>query len=198
VIVAVYLATLADHAAVIARWGLLPAEPWRAVGLTFLSSALLHADVWHLVGNLYFLLVFGDDVEEVLGRPRYALLLLCAALAGGAAHVAFDPRADVPCIGASAAISGVLVAYASWFPRARLALLFFFFVSFRWLRCQAWFALVLWIVLQLVGAVMQAGGLSAVSAVAHLGGAGVGLLAWLAARGGRVDARRGAGAPRAA
>src|SRR5204863_2757777 len=62
------------------RFGLIPAEAWRYGGFTFISSFFLHAGIWHLVGNLYFFLVFGDNVEDYLGRWKFACLLLVSAL----------------------------------------------------------------------------------------------------------------------
>ena len=164
---------------VVNDWGMIPAEWWRYGGVTFLSSFLLHAGWFHLVGNLYFLIVFGDNVEDYLGRWRMGLLLLVATVAGDLLHILSDSSSTVPCVGASGGISGIIVFYALQFPRARLGILFRYYVYFRWIRFPAWAALVIWILFQILGAYMQLQGLSDVSAMAHLGGAGVGLVAWL-------------------
>ncbi|GMV39398.1 MAG: hypothetical protein AMXMBFR64_11140 [Myxococcales bacterium] len=170
------VAAFADPDA-IASWGLVPATPLRHGGLTFLTSVALHAGVIHLLGNLYFLLVFGDNVEDALGQARWLALFVVAGLAGGLAHVALDPRSDVPVVGASGAISGLLAFYAVAFPRARLG----WYIRYRlrgvWLRTRAWVMFLVWVVLQLLGAWAQVRGCSNVSAVAHLGGAAVGGLA---------------------
>jgi membrane associated rhomboid family serine protease/Zn-finger nucleic acid-binding protein len=156
------------------QFGLHPSEPWRYGGITFLTSFLLHGGWVHLLGNVYFLLIFGDNVEDCLGRWRFLLLLLVATVAGDLAHLATDAR-DLPLIGASGGISGVIVFYALKFPRARLG----FLVRFRWFHMPAYFALILWGLLQFVDTVEQLAGMSNVSALAHLGGAAIGFAAWL-------------------
>jgi len=157
------------------QFGLLPSDPWRDGGITFLTSFLLHGGWVHLLGNIYFLLIFGDNVEDYLGRWRFLLLLLMATFAGDLAHLATDARSDLPLIGASGGISGVIVFYALKFPRARLG----FLVLFRWIHFPAYFALILWGLLQFVGVANQLAGMSNVSALAHLGGAAIGFAAWL-------------------
>lgn len=158
--------------------GFLPAAPWRGMGITWFSSLAVHGGVWHLLSNLYFLVVFGDDVEEVLGPWRFLLLFLVAGLVGNALHGLLDPRPQVPLIGASGAISGLLAFYGFRFPRARVALAFRLWWRFAFLRLPVWMALGLWLVLQGFGAVSQRMGCSMVSAFAHLGGGLCGVLAW--------------------
>lgn len=157
--------------------GFLPAEAWRYGGLTMLTSFFLHAGWLHLVGNAYFLVIFGDNVEDVLGKGRFLLLILLATIAGDLLHLAFDPRPDIPCVGASGGISGVITFYALRFPRARLGL--FFMWLFRWFTLPAFAAFGFWIALQVLQAMEQVAGISNVSAMAHLGGAAVGFLCWL-------------------
>lgn len=178
----VFAWTQADLKDVVDEFGLKPAEVWRYRGLTLVTSLLLHGGLWHLLANGYFLLVFGDNVEDYLGRWRYVLLLGAAALAGEAAHVFGDPRATLPCIGASGAISGVITFYALRFPEARLGILLRYWLVFGWLYMPAYVALILWFLLQFLMVFMQFSGVSDVSALAHLGGAAVGVLAWLAWR----------------
>ena len=114
-------------------------------------------------------------------RPmRYLALIALAAFIGDLAHIALDPRSQTPCIGASGGIAGVIMFYALNFPRVRLAFLMRWgYVWFRWTRFPAWFVFVLWILFQVIGTLEQKAGMSAVSSAAHLGGAAVGLLAWL-------------------
>src|SRR6266568_1963243 len=152
----------------------------RAGGLTFLTSFFLHAGVLHLVGNIYFLFVFGDDVENFLRPFRYLALIAVAAFIGDLAHIAADPHSQIPCIGASGGIAGVITFYALNFPKVKLEfLLRYGWWWFRWIRLRAWFVFVLWILFQAVGAWEQVAGISAVSSLAHLGGAVVGFVAWL-------------------
>lgn len=165
--------------AAVQQFGFIPAEAFRLGGLTFLSSFFLHGGWGHLIGNLYFLLIFGDNVEDFLGRVRYALLILAATLVGDVVHFMAGPGSAVPCVGASGGISGIIVFYALQFPKARLGFLFRYFVYFRWLNFPAWVALVLWLLLQTLGVVQQMSGFSNVAATAHLGGAAVGFGCWL-------------------
>ena len=165
---------------VVHRFGLIPAEATRLGGLTFVTSFFLHAGIIHLVGNMYFLLAFGHAVENFLRPPRYLILIALAAFVGDLAHIALDPRSQIPCIGASGGIAGVITFYALNFPRMRLAFLMRLgFVWFRWIRLPAWFVFVLWILFQIIGTLEQRAGMSSVSSAAHLGGAAVGLLGWL-------------------
>jgi membrane associated rhomboid family serine protease/Zn-finger nucleic acid-binding protein len=160
------------------QFGLVPAAPWRNGGTTFLTSFFIHVGLWHLVGNVYFLVVFGRHVEDYLGPARLAFLLLAATLLGGLMHVVADPHADIPCGGASGGISGVIMFYAMQFPQARIGLMFRYSFYFRWLSVSAITALALWLLLQFVGAYLQLHGISSVSSLAHLGGALAGLGAW--------------------
>lgn len=163
-------------------FGLIPAQALRLHGLTFVTSFFLHAGVIHLVGNMYFLLVFGDDVENFLGPPRYIALIAMAAFVGDLVHIASAPEATIPCIGASGGIAGVITFYALAFPQAKIGFLWRYFFYFRWIRLPAWFVFVLWILFQIIGAYEQKVGISSVSSFAHLGGAFVGLVGWALCR----------------
>jgi membrane associated rhomboid family serine protease len=114
-------------------FGFMPAASFRLGGLTWLTSAFLHLNIEHLLGNAYFLLVFGMRVENYLGRGRYLLLLLAATLAGNLCHALVDPRPTVPCVGASGGISGVILFYALTFPHARLGIM----VWWAWINLRA-------------------------------------------------------------
>jgi len=165
--------------AAVQSFGFIPAEAWRCGGLTFLTSFFLHGGVLHLVGNLYFFLIFGDNVEDYVGRWRYLLLIVVATVVGDVVHLLAEPASRIPCIGASGGISGVIVFYALQFPRARLGFLFRYYWRFHWVQMPAWFALLLWLLLQSVTVMMQLSGFSNVAATAHLGGAAAGFLFWL-------------------
>ena len=165
---------------VVQRFGLIPAEATRLGGLTLVTSFFLHAGIIHLAGNMYFLLAFGYTVENFLRPLRYLMLIALAAFIGDLAHIALDPRSQTPCIGASGGIAGVITFYALNFPRMRLAFLMRCgYVWFRWIRLPAWFIFVLWFLFQIIGTLEQKAGMSSVSSAAHLGGAAVGVLAWL-------------------
>jgi membrane associated rhomboid family serine protease len=157
-------------------YGLIPAQVWRMGGLTLITSFFLHAGAVHLACNIYYLMVFGDNVEAVLGRFKYLLLILFAAIAGGLAHTLGDPGSTLPCIGASGGISGVLAFYAIAFPRARLGIFMWFFLRAAWARVPAWAYFMVWIGLQVIGARHQVDGVGTVSYLAHLGGVAVGVV----------------------
>ena len=160
-------------------YGFIPAHPLRYAGLTLLTSFLLHGSILHLLSNVYFLLIFGDNVEEWLGRKRFLLLILCATLAGDLLHMIGNSSSHTPCIGASGGVSGVISFYALAFPHAKLGFLMRFYFWFRWITLPAYALFLLWVVLQFVGAWTQMAGFSNVAALAHLGGAGVGLIFWI-------------------
>ena len=165
---------------IVSRFGLIPAQATRDDGVTFLTSFFLHAGILHLVGNIYFLFVFGDDVENFLSPFRYLALIAFAALIGDLAHIAADPSSQIPCVGASGGIAAVITFYALNFREVKLGfLLRYGWWWFRWIRLRAWFVFVLWILFQAVGAWEQVAGISAVSSLAHIGGAVVGFVAWV-------------------
>ena len=185
IIAAVSLAAFSDLSAFIANYGFIPREAFRHGGATWLTSFFLHGGVIHLLGNLYFLLIFGDNVEDHLGKWRYALLLLVATLAGDAVHFLAGPTSTIPCVGASGGISGVIMFYALKFPRARLSFLWrgrhywSYSWGYDWMQLPAWFAMVLWVGIQLFLVSSQMKGFTNVAGTAHLGGAAAGFICWL-------------------
>jgi len=173
------------HPELIEEWGFIPAEWQRNGGLTLLSSMLLHGGAGHLIGNLYFLLVFGDNVEDETGKIGYLLLILLSGLCALSLHSMLDPRSTIPCIGASGFISGVIACYAVCFPKVKLTFLLGWgwlrAVSLRnglWLPVPAWIAFLLWLILQgfMAYATNEAKG-GGTAYLAHLGGALPGLFA---------------------
>jgi len=160
--------------ALLKQYGFTPAQ-WDAMGgVTLLTSFFLHGGWVHLASNMYFLVIFGDNVEDRMGIGRFLLLLLGGHLAGALLHGALDPRSSLPLVGASAGISAVIACYAIAFPKVRLAFLFWRWSWIYWLRMPAIAALVLFVLLQIIGAALQLGGFSKVSALGHLGGLAVG------------------------
>src|SRR5262249_53927743 len=146
VIISASLLAFSNLREVVQRFGLIPAQATRLDGLTFVTSFFLHAGIIHLAGNMYFLLAFGHAVENFLRPLRYLALIALAAFIGDLAHIALDPHSQTPCVGASGGIAGVIIFYALNFPRMRLAFLWRIgFVWHRWIRLDAWFVFVLWI-----------------------------------------------------
>lgn len=163
-------------------FGLIPSRCWRYGGLTFITSFFLHGGSLHLVSNLYFFVLFGDNVEDWLGKWRFILLLVLSTIAGGLAHIIGDPYSTIPCIGASGGISGIITFYALRFPRARIGFLARAYVYVRWIHMPAYAMLLVWVVIQLLGVETQMSGFSNISSLAHLGGAGAGFIFWLVTR----------------
>lgn len=150
---------------------------------TVLTSMFLHGGWFHLILNMWFLWVFGNNVEDAMGHGGYLLFYLLAGALASAAHVLSAPESAVPTVGASGAISGVMGAYILLYPRVRVDTLFIFFIFIRVIPLPAWVMLGYWIGLQLLTGI-GGGGLSAGVAVwAHIGGFVAGLvLVWLFAR----------------
>lgn len=178
-ITAVSLIAFYDLERAIRTLALVPAEWWRYGGITLFTNFFVHASILHLLGNLYFLVVFGDNVEDFLGHACFLLLLAVATLMGNVLHVAFDPRRDIPCVGASAGISGVVLFYALAFPHARLYFSYRYYWRFWVFSLPAWAMALIWLALQVLGVFQQIYGASGVSALGHLGGAAVGFFGWL-------------------
>jgi len=134
-------------------------------GLTLITYSFLHASFWHLAGNMIFLWVFGDNVEDALGHFRYlAFYLLCAAVAGYAFILA-TPASEAPVIGASGAIAGTLAAYLLLYPRAKVWILLMFGIP---LRLRVEYVLGFWILFQVYAAF--AGGSENIAWWVHVGG----------------------------
>ena len=139
--------------------------------LTILTSMFLHGGVLHVASNMLFLWVFGNNVEDALGRVRFLGFYLAAGIAAALAQtVASAASGDVyvPMVGASGAIAGVLAAYAVLFPRARVLTAVIIFVFIRLVPVPATFFIGVWFVLQLVSVFV--GGSPGVAVVAHVGG----------------------------
>jgi membrane associated rhomboid family serine protease len=132
---------------------------------SYITYAFVHADLWHLGGNMLFLWVFGDNVEDALGHLRFlAFYLLCAA-GGAALHGIAAPASQVPLIGASGAVAGIVAAYLILHPRVKIWVLAFGRIP---LRIPAWIPLALWIGFQFV--MFATAGEAEVSWACHVGG----------------------------
>jgi len=146
-------------------------DPGRQVSHIF-TSMFLHGSWMHLIGNMWFLWVFGDNIEDSMGRVRFAIFYLVCGIAAALSQVALNPASGIPMVGASGAISGVMGAYLILYPRVRvfcLLILGFFITS---IALPAWTMLLYWAAIQffsgLVGlAAKESGG---VAFAAHVGG----------------------------
>ena len=160
-----------------------PVFPAKNVLLAVLASMFLHGGLVHLGGNMLFLWIFGNNIEDRLGHVRYLLFYLAAGIVATLAHIAVQPSSTVPVVGASGAIAGVMGAYLVWFPKARVTTLFiFFFIIFR--QIQARWVLAIWFLSQFL--INPNDG---VAWVAHVGGFVFGAVVGLIVRG-SATARR--------
>lgn len=163
----------------VSTFSFIPTEAFRWAGITVLTSFFLHGSIMHLLGNMYFLCVFGDNVEDRLGWRRFVLMLGAGAVMGAIVHGLFDPSPKVPTLGASDGISAVIVYYALQFPRERLAFMWWWrFWDIHWISISARWCLAMWIGYQVLLAHFQSHGIGNVSAFAHLGGALAGFAFW--------------------
>ena len=155
------------------RWSIVPAHlEWTTV----FTSMFLHADLLHLGFNMLFLWIFGDNVEDRLGHVGYTVFYVFCGIAAAVAHIAGDPTSQLPTLGASGAVSGVMGAYIVFYPRAHVK-------TFIWLgilyadvvRIPAFIWVGIWIVEQIVlNALAPVGGGGGVAYLAHIGGFGAG------------------------
>ena len=188
-----------DLAVFFIRWGLVPQAVMAGYQTeTVFTSMFLHGGWMHLAGNMLFLWIFGDNLEDEMGHVRFGLFYLAAGLAAAFLQTAADPASPIPMVGASGAIAGVMGGYLLMFPRAKVDVLFIFIIFFRIFAIPAWIVLGVWIGLQLFnGAVTPTDG-GGVAYLAHVGGFIGGLLLtvplWLA-RGGFGFWQRTHGAP---
>lgn len=144
--------------------------------LHLVTSMFLHGSWGHILGNLWFLYIFGNNVEEAFGHIRYALFYLMAGLAAAFLQVFAEPASMIPMVGASGAISGVLGAYLVLYPRARVHNLVFLGFYLTTIRLPAWVMLGYWIALQVLGGMLARSGEGGTAFWAHIGGFAAGIL----------------------
>lgn len=157
-------------------WGVVPARLAAGEGYaTLLTSMFLHGGWMHLLGNMLFLHVFGDNLEDRLGHGRFLGFYLGAGLAAALAQMAADPGSTVPMVGASGAIAGVLGGYLLLYPRARVDVLFILFVFFKVVPIPAWIVLGVWFALQVLSGATTPTDAGGVAYWAHVGGFVAGL-----------------------
>lgn len=185
VVVFLYQMTLKDLPAVafLYSYGLIPVTLFHEVDLapefyrvppwaTLFTSMFLHGDLMHLVGNMAFLWIFGDNIEDALGHARFFLFYFLCGVAAGLSQGLIDPLSEVPMIGASGAISGVLGAYLMLYPKRGVWIFFFYIVR----RVPAWGALGFWIGLQVLYATVLNDPNATTAWWAHIGGFIAGLV----------------------
>ena len=143
---------------------------------TVFTSMFMHGGFMHLGGNMLYLWIFGDNIEGALGHVRFVFFYLICGTVAALAQVFVNPTSNIPMIGASGAVSGVLGAYLIFYPRARVRTLVFLGIFITFLRLPAVFLLGVWIIGQVISAMLSSPGSPGVAWFAHLGGFGCGLI----------------------
>jgi membrane associated rhomboid family serine protease len=151
-------------------------DPGRQVSHLF-TSMFLHGSWMHLLGNMWFLWIFGNNVEDSMGRPRFVVFYLLCGLAAAGLQVVFTPASGIPMVGASGAISGVMGGYLVLYPRVRVFAMVPIGFMMTSMALPAWTMLVYWLVLQVLGGVTAVGReTGGVAFWAHVGGFAAGLI----------------------
>jgi membrane associated rhomboid family serine protease len=159
----------------IAQYAVIPADitAGRHLG-TLITSMFLHANLLHVGGNMLFLWIFGNNVEDKLGELKFLVVYFASGIAGSLLQIYITPDSTVPMLGASGAISGLLAAYVLYFPRARILT---FVVPFFIFTLPAYVFIGYWIALQALNAFLNIGAIGGgVAFFAHVGGFGTGLI----------------------
>jgi rhomboid family protein len=176
------------------RWGAVPADITRALEsgnyfgpatLSMVTSMFLHGGWLHILGNMLFLWIFGNNVEDRLGRIPFLIFYLVGGITAALTQVVIDPHSTVPLVGASGAIAAALGAYIVLFPGARILSLVFLGFFYQLLEVPAVIILGFWFVLQLISGVGSLGGGTASGGVAffaHIGGFALGVVVGLLLR----------------
>ncbi|MFZ1957295.1 MAG: rhomboid family intramembrane serine protease [Desulfobacterales bacterium] len=137
---------------------------------SLLSFMFLHGSFWHILGNMWSLYIFGDNVEDRLGHPRYLAFYLMCGLASGISHLMINWHSNIPTIGASGAIAGVMGAYFILYPTSKiLTLIPIIFIPW-FVEIPAAFFLGIWFILQFISAAGSQGAVSGIAWWAHIGG----------------------------
>ena len=187
ILVFLYQIKLGPHQqAFIHAWGTVPFEIVHNTDLaprinlplkaTIFTAMFIHGGLFHIFGNMLYLWIFGNNVEDVLGRANFVLFYLGCGFLAAYAQIYINPSSRIPMIGASGAVSGVLGAYLLLYPRARILTLIFLGFFIQIIRVPAIFVLSFWIILQLInGTAALSSGSTGVAWFAHIGGFVAGL-----------------------
>jgi membrane associated rhomboid family serine protease len=173
------------------QWGAVPVDVLQGAALhTLLTSMFLHGGWLHLVSNMLYLWVFGDNIEHTFGSFWYLIFYLLGGLSAAVSHVMLNPDSTLPSVGASGAIAAILGAYVVMYPRSRVKLLIFLGIFFWVTRIQAVFFLGIWAVTQFFYGIADLGAETAqtggVAFWAHIGGFVFGLFVGILFRGQRA------------
>jgi rhomboid family protein len=157
-------------------WAMIPDRVSSGQGIpTLVTSLFMHGGFMHIAGNMLFLWVFGDNLEDDMGHFRFLAFYLAAGVGASLIQVYMGPYSQVPTVGASGAIAGVLGGYLLLYPKARVDILIIFIIFFRVFPIKAWIVLGIWFGLQVFGGIGADPNAGGVAYWAHVGGFAVGL-----------------------
>ena len=156
-------------------WGLVPATAWDQPS-GFITSMFLHGGIMHLGGNMLFLWIFGDNMEDEMGHVGFLAFYVASGFVAAMAQILPDPSSPVPMVGASGAIAGVMGGYLLLFPKARVDVLLILIIIFRVFPVPAWVMLGLWFGMQILGGLGTPTDQGGVAYWAHAGGFVAGIL----------------------
>ena len=138
--------------------------------LTLITSAFLHAGLMHILGNMLYLYIFGDNVEDSMGKLKFFLFYVNCAIAGSLLQYYSNPSSEIPIVGASGAIAGVLGSYLILYPKANIKVFMWIIIIFRTINVPAWIVLSIWIMGQFFSLSNSTSSGGGVAYFAHIGG----------------------------
>ena len=169
-----------ENTFIINSFGMKPKELFLYPGLTnystIFSSMFLHGGFMHLIGNMLFLWIYGNNIEDAMGHIKFLLFYFVCGLAAALSQALVTPNSDIPMIGASGAVSGVLSAYLLLYPKARVSTLIFIFFFITVIRIPAGILILIWFATQLINANLTDPNSPGVAWFAHIGGFLMGIL----------------------
>lgn len=152
---------------------------WLRLILTLFSSVFLHGSWFHVISNMWYLWIFGDNIEDRTGHLRFLVFYLLCGLLAGITHIVMNPLSEIPTIGASGAVAGVMGAYIVLFPRSKITTLIFLVIFIQIVRIPAIIFLGFWFILQILSGTLSLGIIEKSSGVAwwaHIGGFFTGMI----------------------
>lgn len=175
-----YLSAMNDPAALnrlYMTWGAVPAQISQGHHLIALATSMfLHGGLMHLAGNMLFLFIFGDNLEDEMGHVPYFLFYMIAGVGAAALQVLSAPGSTVPIVGASGAIAGVMGGYLLLYPKARIDILIILLIFFRVIPIPAWIMMGVWLGFQFIGGLGSDPDAGGVAYWAHAGGFAIGFV----------------------
>jgi membrane associated rhomboid family serine protease len=161
----------------LAEWALVPERISSLRGFeTLITTQFMHGGFMHLAGNMLFLWIFGDNLEDEMGHFGFLAFYLACGIGAAAIQVVSAPHSQIPTVGASGAIAGVMGGYLLMFPKAKVDILLILIVFFRVFAIPAWVALLIWLGMQVFGSAGADPASGGIAYWAHIGGFAVGLV----------------------